>query len=174
MPGWKNVERTGEVTSTSTASSLALTSGPDGSISALSLRETIGPPPVCCQSQIGGRPPRLAPRSILWGHNTPVARPEHPGGPVGIVPSLQPRWHSRSCKRRKGWLPLTREHGTSNRRLQRVREMDAESGIRLGTSARGKAEKQAVYECLDDQRQLTTLRFTMVRRRTMHGVIHAT
>jgi len=40
--------------------------------------------------------------------------------------------------------------------------MDAESGIRLGTSARGKAEKQTVYECLDDQRELTTLRFTMV------------
>src|SRR5882672_5683354 len=60
IPGWKNVERTGEVTSTSTASSLALSSGPDSSIWTLSLRETIGPPPLCCQSQIGGRPPHLA------------------------------------------------------------------------------------------------------------------
>jgi len=40
----------------------------------------IGPPPVCCPSQIGGWSPRLAPRSIFVGHNTPVARPEHLGG----------------------------------------------------------------------------------------------
>src|SRR5258708_18342494 len=112
----------------------------------------MGPPPLSVKSKTGGRPPHLAPRSILQGHNTPVPP----------APSISETWSelcplfslggtaAPACAQetaqtfgdlarssRKGWLSLTRERGTSNQRFQRVREMDAESGMRWGTPARG-------------------------------------
>jgi len=132
--------------------------------------------PVCCQSSDGGWSPSLQPPRSFCGdtiHLSPATEHSFEARRNCALSSALVT-QSPSCKRRKGGFRLTREHGTSNRRLQRVREMDAESGIRLGTSARGKLKSRQFIECLDDQRELTTLRFTIGRRRTMHGVIHAT